>query len=294
MANTWSQSTHEAYGSGLLVWHVHCDKRSIPELLHAPVHHSYIASFIASLAGSYSRSTITNYLYRLWAWHLLHNVEWKLNTLKIEALLKGAAKLAPDSSKWKPRQPYTPDFILKVGDQLNHTLPLDASVYACLTNGFYSVVQVGELTVPRLNTFDPTKHVTPANLCTESNQNGMEVTVLHIPHTKAAPLEGKDVYWSCQHGPTDPCQALENHQQINNPGNGDHLFMYRHKGHLWPLTKHAFIKQVAEAAHTARLEPLQGHGIRISATLFYLLWGVPFEAMKVMGQWSSNTFLRYL
>ena len=132
------------------------------------------------------------------------------------------------------------------------------------------------------------------NLCTESNQNGMEVTVLHIPHTKAALLEGEDVYWSCQHGPTDLYQALENHRRINNPGNGDHLFTYRHNGHLRPLTKHAFIKRVAEAARAAGLEPLQGHRIRIGATLFYLLQGVPFEAMKVMGQWSSDTLLRYL
>ena len=63
---------------------------------------------------------------------------------------------------------------------------------------------------------------------------------------------------------------------------------------LQPLTRHAFIKWVAEAAQAVRLEPLQGHGIRIGATLFYLLCSVPFEAMKVLGQWSSDMFLRYL
>ena len=54
MANAWSQSTHGAYSSGLLVWHVYCDKRSVPESLWAPAHHSHIASFIASLVGTYS------------------------------------------------------------------------------------------------------------------------------------------------------------------------------------------------------------------------------------------------
>ena len=42
------------------------------------------------------------------------------------------------------------------------------------------------------------------------------------------------------------------------------------------------------------MEPLQGHGIRIGATLFYLLRGMPIEAMKVMGRWSSDAFLVYL
>jgi integrase len=266
----------------------------VPESLRAPAHQSYIASFMASLAGSYSGSTVSNYLYGLRAWHILHSVEWKLNALEMEALLKGAARLAPDSSKRKQRQPYTPEFITKVGEQLDLTDHLDASVYACLTDGFYSVARVGELTVPRLNAFDPAKHVTPANLRTEANQNGMEVTVLRVPSTKAAPLEGEDIYWSCQHGPTDPYEALANHRRVNNPGNNDHLFAYRHKGRLRPLTKSAFIKRVAAAARSAGLEPLQGHGIRIGATLHYLLRGVPFEAVKAMGRWSSDAFLRYL
>jgi hypothetical protein len=266
----------------------------VPESLRAPAHHSHVASFVASLAGSYSGSAISNYLYGLRAWHILHSIEWKLNALEMEALLKGAARLAPESSKRKPRQPYTPEFIAEVGKHLDLHLPLDASVYACLTDGFYSVVRVGEFTVPRLNSFDPTKHITPANLRTETNQNGMEVTVLHVPHTKAAPLEGEDVCWSRQHGPTDPYEALANHRRVNNPGDTDHLFAYRHKGHLRPLTKSAFIKRVAAAARAAGLEPLQGHGIRIGATLFYLLRGVPFEAVKVMGRWSSDAFLRYL
>jgi hypothetical protein len=46
----------------------------------------------------------------------------------------------------------------------------------------------------------------------------------------------------------------------------------------------AFIKRLASAAQQAGLEPLQGHGIRIGATLFYLLLGMPIEAMKVMGR----------
>ena len=122
----------------------------------------------------------------------------------------------------------------------------------------------------------------------------MEVTVLHVLKTKAAPLEGEDIFWSPQHGPTDPYKALANHWHINNPSDTDHLFAYRHKGHLRALTKSAFIKRIAVVAHAAGLEPLQGHSIRISTTLFYILQGTPMEAVKVMGRWSSNAFLQYL
>jgi len=140
MANAWAKSTHEAYSSGLLVWHVHCDRRSIPEAQCAPAHHSHISSFVATLAGSYSASTISNYLSGLRAWHILHSVEWKLDALEMEALLKGATWLAPESSKRKLRQPYTPKFIMKVSEQLDLNDPHDASIFACLTDGFYGVV----------------------------------------------------------------------------------------------------------------------------------------------------------
>ena len=31
MSNTWAEFTHKAYSSGLLAWHVHCDRRQVPK-----------------------------------------------------------------------------------------------------------------------------------------------------------------------------------------------------------------------------------------------------------------------
>ena len=193
-----------------------------------------------------------------------------------------------------PRERRGPEFITKLRDHLKLDKPLDAAVFACLTTCFYAAARVGEFLVPRLNTFTPSHHITVANLRVDRDSSGLEVTILHLPHTKAAPLEGEDVFWGAHPGPTDPYKALKNHQQVNHPSERDHLFSYQYKGQLRPLTKPAFIKRLASAAHQAGLEPLQGHGIQIGATLFYLLAGLPIEAMKVMGRWSSDTFLSYL
>ena len=294
MSNAWVESTRESYSSGILVYHVFCDTRGVPEELRAPVSQSNITSFIVSLAGSYAGTTISNYVYGIRAWHILHGLEWKLDPLELEAALKGAERLAPLSSKRKKRQPYTVIFITTVRDQLNLDDPFDAAVFACLVICFYAVARLGEFLVPRLDAFSPSHHVTVAHLRVDRDASGLEVTVLHVPHTKAAPIEGEDVFWSSHPGPTDPYEALANHRQVNAPSERDHLFAYRHKGQLRPLTKPAFIKRLASAARQAGLEPLQGHGIRIGATLFYLLAGLPTEAMKVMGRWSSDAFLLYL
>ena len=208
-------------------------------------------------------------------------------------LAKGSGQASP-RLLCKPRQPYNPDFITKVSKKLDLHLPFDAAIYTCLSISFYSVAQVSEVTVLQLNAFDPMKHIMPANLQTSSNQDGAEVTMLHIPHTKAAPLKYEDIYWSCHPGPTDPYEDLVNHKQINRLGDSNHLFAYCHKGKLRPLTKYAFVRWVADTARAAGLDSLQGHEIWIGTTLFYLLRGTPFEAVKVMGRWSSDAFLRYL
>jgi hypothetical protein len=145
----------------------------------------------------------------------------------------------------------------------------------------------------RLDRIDPAKHVTPANLTDEKDRNGLQVTVLHLPCAKSS-REGKDVSWACQHGPTDPYNALENHMQINQPPTMAHLFAYKAKSGYCPLTKKTFIPHLAQAAHDAGEEPLQGHSIWIRATLKYLLHGIPFETMKVLGHWASDAFHLYL
>jgi hypothetical protein len=294
MSNAWADSTRESYSSGILTYHVYCDKKGIPEDSRAPTSQPIISAFIASLAGSYSGATISNYVYGVRAWHVLHGLEWRLNPLEMDAVLKGAHRLTPPSSKRKKRQPYTPEFIARLRHHLDLNDPFDAAVFACLTTCFYAAARVGEFLVPRLDAFSPVHYVTSANLHVSRNSDGQEVTVLHLPRTKSAPLEGEDVFWSSHPGPTDPYDALDNHRRVNRPYGEAHLFAYQHKGQLRPLTKPAFIKRLASAARQAGLEPLQGHGIRIGATLFYLLLGMPIEAMKVMGRWSSDAFLRYL
>ena len=181
----------------------------------------------------------------------------------------------------------------KLKGQLNLQDPLDAATFACLTTCFYHTGRVGEFTVKRLDLFDPTKHATPAHLRQEKDHNGLQVTVLHILVTKAAP-EGEDISWAQQNGPTDPCEGLKNHMQINKPPSNGHLFTYKWKSRHRPLTKKAFISHLAQAAQDAGEDPLQSHGIWIGSTLEYLLRGISLETVKVIRQWASNAFIIYL
>ena len=59
----------ETYRSGLLLYHVFCNHENLPEEQHALAAPVTIAAFVSLLAGCYSGKTLSNYFYRVWAWH---------------------------------------------------------------------------------------------------------------------------------------------------------------------------------------------------------------------------------
>ena len=102
------------------------------------------------------------------------------------------------------------------------------------------------------------------------------------------------MFWPPQDGIMDPKAALDNHLWINNPLAEGPLFAYRHSRGLHLLTKKVFLERINMITVLLGKWSLKGHGIHIGATLESLLWGVPFNIMKSLGCWSSNSFMLYL
>ncbi|KAF8834384.1 hypothetical protein BDN67DRAFT_985360 [Paxillus ammoniavirescens] len=73
ISNAWADSTKEVYGSGLLIFHIFCDSKSIPEVQRAPANPTLISAFLSTLTGLYSGSTISNYLHGVRVWHIIHS-----------------------------------------------------------------------------------------------------------------------------------------------------------------------------------------------------------------------------
>ena len=294
MVHAWEEDTRVSYGAGLLMWHCFCDEKGVPEESRAPATQVLLSAFVAHMAAAYSGKTIAGYLNGVRAWHILHGLQCALEKKEMDTMLRAADKLTPSSLKRKKRQPYTPEFIATVQAHLDLEKPLDAAVYACLTTCFYASARLGEFTTRTLGNFSRSTHITPLHLSYDQDRNGLQVTVLHLPRTKAAGNEGKDVYWATQEGDTDPTEALAQHLRINQPSNSSHLFAYKAANTRRALTKSKFLERVGDAACAAGLEPLQGHGIRIGSTLEYLLRGVPFDVMKAKGRWAGDSFQLYL
>ena len=289
----WADSTRASYGAGLLVYHVFCDDREVPERNHAPASAALISSFISALAGSLSGKAIHNYIYGVRAWHTLYGLPWTLHEEQVSTMLKGASKLAPTAVKQDKRKPVTAQMISLIRDKLNLDDPFDTAFLACLTTIFYSAARVGEFTVPRLDSFNPVQHISRTGVHDDTDCNGLHTKVFLLPCTKSC-LTGEEVHWARQDGPTDPLSAFNRHISINDPPADGPLFAYKSAKGYRPMTWQTFVVRLNKVAQAAGLNHVHGHSICIGATLEYLLRGVPFDVVKVKGHWASNAFQLYL
>ncbi|KIK33357.1 hypothetical protein CY34DRAFT_18423 [Suillus luteus UH-Slu-Lm8-n1] len=251
-------------------------------------------NFVLSCAGSYSGKTLANYVYAIKAWHTLHGQPWRIQQDELKAALDGAVQCAPKTSKRQKREPFSTTLILKIRSYLDLSKPLNAAVYACLTTAFYALCRLGEVTIKALKAFDPNKHVKRADVEMDvKDRNDLLVTKIFLPHTKTSHI-GQGVFCAQQDNLSDPKAALLNHFEINNPEPNAHLFAWRHLKGMRPLTWTKFWKRVSGIVKRAGLGNLKGHGLCIGGTLEYLLRGVPFDVVKSIGRWSSESFTIYL
>ena len=293
--NSLQPSTRASYGAGLLAFHLFCDSKKVDKNLRAPVNPIILESFIARMAGIYCASTISGYVAAIQAWHIVHSLPWSVDGPGLNAIVKGAQRMASRDSERQKREPVTIEFTKKVSQQLSETNSLDVTVLACLTMTFLAVVRLGEMTVPSLSAFDPKRHIKRSDLGESVDRQGLRTTSIHIPITKGNQNEGENLYWAKQDDPSNPESTLKKHLEINSPPVNFHLFRYPNaKGIMLPLSKKTFITQVSKAATIAGLPQIKGHSIRIGATLEYLLRGLPFDVMKVKGRWNSNACHKYL
>ena len=127
------------------------------------------------------------------------------------------------------------------------------------------------------------------------DQNNLPVIKFNLPVTKCA-REGEDVQCAPQTNCiTDPEAALQNHFRVNPAPPNAHLFAWRHpKSGLRPLSKNQVTARISAITKLCGLLELKGHSLRIGGTLFYLLKGVPFDVVKVMGRWAGEACRNYL
>lgn len=198
-----------------------------------------------------------------------------MNPIEMKAALDGALVKALLASTRPKHKPYTVELLKTLFRTLDPHNPLHIVVKACGWTVFFSAARLAEFMQKTLTSFDPALHVKRSNLCKVVDHNNLTVTIAHLPVTKtttAAHRDGEDVYCAEQEPEIDPNMHLALHFTVNNlPMNGP-LFGWCHpKTGSRALTRAEFLHCLNTAAESAGLQPLNGHGLHIGATLEYLL-----------------------
>ena len=68
--------------------------RDIPEDERCPAPLLLIITFISSCAGSYTGSTLANYVFAVKAWHLLHGATWSMTV----PTAKNGTRMSPNQT----------------------------------------------------------------------------------------------------------------------------------------------------------------------------------------------------
>jgi hypothetical protein len=131
-------------------------------------------------------------------------------------MLKGVVKLTPLTLKQDTHKTITIRMISHIKDILDETNPFNSAFFTCLTTIFYTAAWVGKFTTQRLDTFNPTEHITWGGVHDDTNCTILHTKVFMLPHTKSSP-KGEEVHWVRQDGPTDPLDTFNRHIIINNP-----------------------------------------------------------------------------
>ena len=113
-----------------------------------------ISEFASTITGQYSALTVVNYVLGLKAWHVIHGLAWIPNDSELDAIFKAAQKLAPLTSRWKQRMPYTIDFMTAIQGKLDMDNPEHVATFSCLTTTFFCAARLGEFTVKNLASLD--------------------------------------------------------------------------------------------------------------------------------------------
>jgi integrase len=300
-------STRRSYGSGLLIYTVYADARGLGETQRFPPSAAILAAFVAAISGSYLGDTISKYLSGLRAWHSIHSIPWYGNDQQLSRLCAGANKHAPPGSRNPLRAPAEESEVIALRAAFDMSNSFDAACWTIIVLAFYGLARLGELTTGTEDAFKKTPGAfTTAADVKRADHDGRPTVSLRLPRSKVtrSPRASDDLHVAPlvddtgRTRETCPVAALDNHLRVNAPnGNSEHLFTYRKtgsRGGRVPVTRAAFLKRLKAAASLVGVKLPHGHAFRIGGTLHYVLKGVPFDAVRVIGRWSSDCWQRYL
>ncbi|KAF5374531.1 hypothetical protein D9615_009073 [Tricholomella constricta] len=252
-----------------------------------PASESLLCAYASSFAGSLAGTTIRNKCSALRKWHIANGLQWHGGT-KLSYVIKGAENIRPPSSIMPLRPAVSVEMLRVLSHELDPSDPFDCCALFVATTAFWGQIRLGELLPSKED--DATSNLVPCwSHLGVPNAAGSQI--LHLPRTKTGGARGESVIITRQ-SELDPITYLQRHRELN----GDSAIMASYRlpsGDMRAMTRRKFITRCNRILAPHGFTAISGHCFRIGGTTHFLLAGVPPDIVKLMGRWSSDSFLRY-
>ncbi|KIK44655.1 hypothetical protein CY34DRAFT_784259 [Suillus luteus UH-Slu-Lm8-n1] len=276
--SAWADSTQCKYCGTITNFLNFCDIERVPLLDRCPASEHLLCAFATLRMGHLAGSTVQSHISALKAWHAYCNTPWN-GAIHLKLVLNGVSNRAPQSS------------LLPPSSSLDPNDSFDCCCLAAATAAFWGQLRLGEILSPWGSSY-PSMHISCRHhLSNPINPNGSRK--LFLPFTKVWKNKGEEIILCRQRDSSDPILFMELHLRLNILSANDPLFSYTlSSGHAC-LTRRKFLARCNAIWVHAGFKAVTGHSFHIGGTTEMLLSGVPPDVIKVLGCWSSDSFLCY-
>ena len=285
-------STAKSYSSARNRYLTFCQQYDIPPF---PVSERSTCLFVAFLAHQgLKHQSIAVYLAGLRHFQIAAGLDPTLRSAwpRLQYVLRGI-KRSSDLSPLRVRLPITTSILLRLKEVWDRAPASDRYkaklLWAACCLGYFGFMRAGEFTL--VDTKEPAA-IRVADVAVDSHTSPSMVRVL-LRRSKTD-LAGKGVHIFL--GKTDlllcPVAAILHYLAIRPSGEGP-LFVLENGS---PLTRERFVREVKAALSVAQIshQGYSGHSFRIGAATAAAKAGVPSHIIKMLGRWSSDTYMLYI
>jgi hypothetical protein len=237
-----------------------------------------------------SIDSVFNYLSGVRTLHkLLELVQDAFESVHLRLTLRGLRNLS--DHKVNRKAPITPEILLKLYISLNFADVSDLCFWAVCLAAFFSTFRMSNLLPKTQTTFNA--RFQPRRGSVFFTESAAVLITDRSKTQQAAPDWQEFPLVRIKHSPLCPVQALVQYFKAMPASKISPCFI---QGNGVPLTINKFVKQLKTKLSNLGYdaERFAGHSFRRGGTTWAHRVGVPAEYIKLMGNWKSNCYERYI
>ncbi len=280
-------STKKSYSSYLKSYLSFCNDMNYCPV---PVTQSNLLRYTVFLARRLAPQSVPAYLNIIRLLHLESNMSNPLsNNFVLDTLLKGIRR--HKGVLIKQALPMTPHILLQIKSLLDLSAPYWASFWAACLVSFFAFLRKSNL----FQNSDNDHYLRRSQVLITNNKQ----VVLVINSSKTIQYKQRSVVLplpEIPNHPLCPVSAVKHMYKLSGPQRGsDPVFSFPTPVGNKPLLYNQFMKDLKGLVKKLGLcSGFSGHSFRRGGASYMLQMGIPGELIKVMGDWRSDAYQRYL